>query len=308
MFLINLDAKTNWKYIIIVVLLTVLSAGGILSWQYFGAPKKEKIKEAKLISFEIIPSCAGEAGWIIYPKNAKAAAVGQNLSKVEFWKSPTGTGIEDMIYTDSKITKRSNQWEAVLPDILYITDFYAVGYDDRGMQVDKISLGDNVYGSDQYGRYPEDCKKDETADTSTSLAQGWQTYRNEEFGFEVKYPENTVKNFPQITASKIDSATYSEARIGEFEQGCTLYILELPNNSSNPSELDYVASDIRKGNNGTLFFGMRAASRAVDPQSCQLLLDQFLSPFRFLPLRLSPRRASPLAGSKFNWFDKKANI
>ena len=31
--------------------------------------------------------------------------------------------------------------------------------------------------------------KDETADTSTSSVQDWQTYRNEEYGFEIKYPK-----------------------------------------------------------------------------------------------------------------------
>lgn len=31
---------------------------------------------------------------------------------------------------------------------------------------------------------------DPTADGSTSLPQDWQTYRNEEYGFEVKYPED----------------------------------------------------------------------------------------------------------------------
>jgi len=38
---------------------------------------------------------------------------------------------------------------------------------------------------------PQDCgAEDETADTSTSSVQAWQTYRNEEYGFEVKYPED----------------------------------------------------------------------------------------------------------------------
>lgn len=33
---------------------------------------------------------------------------------------------------------------------------------------------------------------DETAGTSTSSVQDWQTYRNEEFGFEVKYPDQWI--------------------------------------------------------------------------------------------------------------------
>jgi hypothetical protein len=116
-------------------------------------------KIAKLISFVIFPSCIGDVGWIIYPKGAKAIAMGENLSRVEFWISPTGTGMKDSLYNASEIVKIGNQWEAVLPNLLYVVDLYAVGYDSNGNKVGKIFIGSNIYGSDNTSKYPDNCKK-----------------------------------------------------------------------------------------------------------------------------------------------------
>jgi hypothetical protein len=119
---------------------------------------KTESKVAKLISFEISPSCMGDAGWILYPKGAKAIAKGENLSKVEFWITPTGTQMADSLYNESQVVKNDNQWEAVLPEILYVVDLYAIGYDSNGNKVGKISIGSNIYGSDNTSKYPDNCK------------------------------------------------------------------------------------------------------------------------------------------------------
>ena len=66
--------------------------------------------------------------------------------------------MEDVLYTEGEIIKANNQWEASLPDMLYIADFYAVGYDSDENQIGKISLG-NIYGHDQYAKYPENCRE-----------------------------------------------------------------------------------------------------------------------------------------------------
>ncbi|TSC95054.1 MAG: Uncharacterized protein CEN87_66 [Parcubacteria group bacterium Licking1014_1] len=127
--------------------------------------------EAKLTSFEIIPSCNGNAGGIIYPIGAKAVAKGKNLTKIEFWIAPPGTGIGDVLYNQSLITKNSDQWEAILPSDMWVIDLYVVGYDSDNNKVGKIAIGKSIYGPTSSGgspnatQYPKDCKTDQTADS-----------------------------------------------------------------------------------------------------------------------------------------------
>ena len=156
------QGKTNWKFIGIVIVLAIIAGFGMVysqDWLFPNTDENAQMnKEGKLSSFEIVPSCLGQAGWIIYPSGAKAVATGENLSRVEFWVIPTGTDMQDTLYSWGEVVRQGDQWEAVLPDILFVTDFYAVGYDTEGNQVGKIALGDNVYGSDQSAMYPADCR------------------------------------------------------------------------------------------------------------------------------------------------------
>ncbi|HXF44477.1 MAG TPA: hypothetical protein VNK70_03380 [Candidatus Paceibacterota bacterium] len=49
---------------------------------------------------------------------------------------------------------------------------------------------------------------DETADGSASLPQGWKTYRNEKYGFEIKYPPIWVATegyFPNVSFTPLTS-------------------------------------------------------------------------------------------------------
>ena len=46
------EGKTNWKYILIVVILAVIVGGGILGYQYWWIPKEEiKMPEGEGIVF-----------------------------------------------------------------------------------------------------------------------------------------------------------------------------------------------------------------------------------------------------------------
>jgi len=147
--------------IIIIVAAAILVGGGILAYQYGWQGKTGSV--AQLTSFEISPSCEAGGG-IIFPDGAKAIAKGENLSKVEFWVSPPGTGLGDQPFRAGTVTKNGNQWEAVLPSDYWVLNMYAVGYDSNGNKVGKIALGKSIFGPDSSGgspkapQYPDACE------------------------------------------------------------------------------------------------------------------------------------------------------
>lgn len=123
----------------------------------------------------------------------------------------------------------------------------------------------------------KEIKEDETAN--------WKSYRNEEYGFEIKYPENQLL-YPPLKTSLVEYVSnnykYFGVRLGEFNNGCSLNIFKTDRSKNiNPfDESDvpikmriYAVSKDIEFNNTTYHFGMSVASHAVNPDSCRLLLN-----------------------------------
>jgi len=234
------QGKTNWKFIAIVIVLAILVGGGILSYlRYFGREmisltkfpeikKPEEIvekeeRETKIEHLEIIPSQKVLQNIIYYQvpyykeEGVKAVVTGKNLGKIEllqkrgvFHEQPRiikGTDIKREIQGDKE------KWEITLPRLGYLRgyflEFCAVGFDLSEERIGEVCLH-NVFGD-------TDGSKEITI--SEEKTTGWRVYRDEDYGFEFKYPpsfklsENTKSKEFYESVEKILSLTDIENRV-----------------------------------------------------------------------------------------------
>ena len=194
------QGKTNWKYILIVVILAFLVGGGAL-W-YSRGPEKpyqppeikkpEKIIKdeetlAKEIIIDFMDARMGKFGEesLTRAKSHLTDNGKKSYSQIEFIDFAL-VGISNPHYSRYEILKseklNSNKFEFTVRIYEYLVETKEKGdfdYFDEELTVIKI---DNNYLVDSM-------KRSETVVIQAKTAN-WKTYRNEEYGFEVKYPKN----------------------------------------------------------------------------------------------------------------------
>ncbi|MFH1233886.1 MAG: hypothetical protein V1649_04545 [Patescibacteria group bacterium] len=256
----------------IIGVLVVVFAGGFFSWQHWKLQKGEigvsQIATGKIeIDYEKFEKTKGELPegghqpWLADPKLVASAEgpfygfINKDFERVK----------ESVVNTGSGIAK----YEVPHRDKIYV-----------------ITVIQPVVGQNKVWTIFEIQEKkteDETAN--------WQTYRNEEYGFEIKYPLEGMlyKEISEINFYK--NPTYKGIKIGELRFGCSPYIYPniddkflslLKEFKEESGESMYPLSEVIKHDGKKYYFGFSIASHAVDIESCQLIFNQMLSTFRFL--------------------------
>lgn len=168
--------------ILIIIVIAIVAFGGVFAYQYF-TPKTQSVVQTQQTQNTGNKSPIIEGISIEKPN---LVVKGQNLSKVQIYLVPTGTGIdpETMSRIVDAVKQSENNgeqlWTYRYPSDLLITNIFAKGFDDKGNLVKEVDLpivGATALADALYGNIT-----DQTA--------GWKIYTNAEYGFELKYPQN----------------------------------------------------------------------------------------------------------------------
>jgi hypothetical protein len=138
------QGKTNWKYILIVLILAALVGGGILGWKYWLAPPHFDLSTSKYICRDGSPALSERLDKFRETQCLDCVMKTAYMCGEKFWIHEYG-GLPGQTV---------NKWSGPY-DIKRLQEFKEVPISPSKIE-------------------------DETAN--------WKTYRNEEYGFEIKYP------------------------------------------------------------------------------------------------------------------------
>jgi hypothetical protein len=140
--------KTNWKYILIILILALIVSGGILGWKYWLAPPHFDLSTSKYICRDGNPALSERLDKFRETQCLDCVMKTAYMCGEKFWIHEYG-GLPGQTV---------NKWSGP--------------YDIKRLQ--------------EFKEVPISPSKVEDETTN------WKTYRNEEYGFEIKYPEDWI--------------------------------------------------------------------------------------------------------------------
>jgi len=242
------QGKTNWKFLLIVVILVVVAGGGVLAWQYGWIGKSSAPTPTPQVTSipQPAPTPDETAGWQTY----RNEEYGFEMKYPSEYSIKKYTGANDTYLIMIEFSKYDvveipmpqpylsvgvynepsdiNEWlqqnglgegwnknENFLVDgkkAIYLTGGFELGAKPIVIipYQNKIFRLEN-YATSYFDQMLSTFRFIEPIDTSN-----WQTYRNEEYGFEIKYPsfyeqENTYKSF--LSGDGVFTSKYKSTNI-----------------------------------------------------------------------------------------------
>lgn len=179
----NQDFSKIWIWIIVI--LAIIIGGAILIYQK--ASPVVALNESNPWLFipvgdDYMVIHEGQSGVVEYKEGTKIQVNGFNLGKVEFWATPAESGEDVPIGTAVKrekayLEEKGESWLFAFPSDQTVSNLLAIAFDSKGNEVGRINFP-----------YFENVTKEEREKVAN-----WETYKNEEYGYEIKYSPSYSK-------------------------------------------------------------------------------------------------------------------